>query len=411
MKKIPLGFDLHLDRGSSFHAPCPYTETRVRSPAPRRGESPSRDGERSIDGGGRKVLMVQKMTSPQSACDSKPINLNHPESRDVYDDLIEQKPIVNYDQKPFQDFANNGLDPGSSSPSTLAAVSQAQQSQLSAQAATNYYQQSFMANGVFNSFYPGNLQPYAPQYYQQASTSPESFNGSESQTRIIEGTEVHINSKGKKSRKPRTIYTAQQLQELQKRFEGGQYLTLPERAELANGLGLTQTQVKIWFQNRRSKHKKQKKGPGCTDGNRSRTSDEDGDDSTGISTPNSVEPVNSVMNEDPLKTLNNLSMMNGQNPEHQLGLGAGLGPSLSAPTIPTSSPMIPLPASTNEMPFAHGFTQPALDNTLNPWSTAHPMFPQAPNYTDNKIDMIKYPPYDSMSYYSSQNCFPQQFFG
>lgn len=68
--------------------------------------------------------------------------------------------------------------------------------------------------------------------------------------------EPRLNSKGKKTRKPRTIYTSFQLRELNKRFERTQYLALPERAELAAYLGLTQTQVKIWFQNKRSKVKK-----------------------------------------------------------------------------------------------------------------------------------------------------------
>ena len=63
-------------------------------------------------------------------------------------------------------------------------------------------------------------------------------------------------NKKKKMRKPRTIYSSMQLQTLNKRFITTQYLALPERAELAAQLGLTQTQVKIWFQNRRSKYKK-----------------------------------------------------------------------------------------------------------------------------------------------------------
>ncbi|CAF3365276.1 unnamed protein product, partial [Rotaria sp. Silwood2] len=48
--------------------------------------------------------------------------------------------------------------------------------------------------------------------------------------------------KGKKIRKPRTIYSSMQLQVLNKRFQRTQYLALPERAELAASLGLTQTQ-------------------------------------------------------------------------------------------------------------------------------------------------------------------------
>ncbi|KAF3847034.1 hypothetical protein F7725_004112 [Dissostichus mawsoni] len=51
-----------------------------------------------------------------------------------------------------------------------------------------------------------------------------------------------VNGKPKKIRKPRTIYSSYQLAMLQRRFQSAQYLALPERAELANQLGVTQTQ-------------------------------------------------------------------------------------------------------------------------------------------------------------------------
>lgn len=62
---------------------------------------------------------------------------------------------------------------------------------------------------------------------------------------VIENGEIRLNGKGKKIRKPRTIYSSVQLQALHQRFQQTQYLALPERADLAAKLGLTQTQVSL----------------------------------------------------------------------------------------------------------------------------------------------------------------------
>ncbi|XP_076348354.1 barH-like 1 homeobox protein [Tachypleus tridentatus] len=70
--------------------------------------------------------------------------------------------------------------------------------------------------------------------------------------------DVHsINLKGKKPRKARTAFTDHQLQTLEKSFERQKYLSVQDRMELAAKLNLTDTQVKTWYQNRRTKWKRQ----------------------------------------------------------------------------------------------------------------------------------------------------------
>lgn len=60
----------------------------------------------------------------------------------------------------------------------------------------------------------------------------------------------------KKKKKARTTFTGRQVFELEKQFEVKKYLSSSERSEMAKLLNVTETQVKIWFQNRRTKWKK-----------------------------------------------------------------------------------------------------------------------------------------------------------
>lgn len=187
--------------------------------------------------------------------------------------------------------------------------------------------------------------PFSMGPYHQAPSPPREDKPNMEELRM---------TKGKKMRKPRTIYSSLQLQQLNRRFQRTQYLALPERAELAASLGLTQTQVKIWFQNRRSKYKKiMKQSPGATP-------------------PSSAQ-------------------LGGQGPvtpqPHQQGAGQSpQSPPQHTPEIPTSQPHNPQSGALNNS-IPNGHHQPMLPppaSSVSPqpemkWSEINNMNTSVPN--------------------------------
>ncbi|XP_075997194.1 homeobox protein BarH-like 2 [Genypterus blacodes] len=100
---------------------------------------------------------------------------------------------------------------------------------------------------------PSHLPLLSPQHHPRGSDPSPSLTplsiSSESETE-------RSTPRLKKPRRSRTIFTELQLMGLEKKFQKQKYLSTPDRLDLAQSLGLTQLQVKTWYQNRRMKWKK-----------------------------------------------------------------------------------------------------------------------------------------------------------
>lgn len=94
--------------------------------------------------------------------------------------------------------------------------------------------------------------------YPLASPSPPYF----TLRKVVKGDEspltspVDIESRSRKKKK-RTAFTSQQLKKLEEKFNQQKYLSKIDRCELAAHLGLSERHVKTWYQNRRTKWKKE----------------------------------------------------------------------------------------------------------------------------------------------------------
>ncbi|XP_042885997.1 H2.0-like homeobox protein [Penaeus japonicus] len=94
--------------------------------------------------------------------------------------------------------------------------------------------------------HPAHLLPYAPLY-------GGSMGGPAHRHEVL-GVGVTGGSHGRRKRTwTRAVFSNLQRKGLEKRFQLQKYITKPDRRQLAATLGLTDAQVKVWFQNRRMK--------------------------------------------------------------------------------------------------------------------------------------------------------------
>ncbi|KAK6101658.1 Homeobox domain family protein [Brugia pahangi] len=90
-----------------------------------------------------------------------------------------------------------------------------------------------------NTVFPAWI--YCTRYSDRPSSGPRS--------RRTKRKETNLNDDEKR---PRTAFTAEQLERLKQQFMDNRYLTEKRRQELAHELGLNESQIKIWFQRYRA---------------------------------------------------------------------------------------------------------------------------------------------------------------
>ncbi|KAG8194679.1 hypothetical protein JTE90_027994 [Oedothorax gibbosus] len=105
---------------------------------------------------------------------------------------------------------------------------------------------------------PPNHTSHHPSFYGDPRSSPGGYSDGRSPQPSHPHKDVGGSaSKAKKPRRRRTAFTQAQLAFLERKFRCQKYLSVADRGSVAEALSLTETQVKTWYQNRRTKWKRQ----------------------------------------------------------------------------------------------------------------------------------------------------------
>ncbi|XP_067619329.1 uncharacterized protein NK7.1 [Eurosta solidaginis] len=134
----------------------------------------------------------------------------------------------------------------------------------------------------------------------------------------------------RRKKKARTTFTGRQIFELEKQFEIKKYLSSSERTDMAKLLNVTETQVKIWFQNRRTKWKKQdnvsnKEVAEHKTTNTTKHANENGkNQSNAAASPNTNPAAAAVTTDIPSKKSHNHNNNNNNNSQNNNGSNNGI---------------------------------------------------------------------------------------
>ncbi|XP_063217916.1 barH-like 1 homeobox protein [Bacillus rossius redtenbacheri] len=104
---------------------------------------------------------------------------------------------------------------------------------------------------------PAELSPQVPTKEAAAAAGRGRLEGLAGQEEDAPGGGGGGGGKNRKPRRRRTAFTHAQLAYLERKFRCQKYLSVADRSDVADALSLSETQVKTWYQNRRTKWKRQ----------------------------------------------------------------------------------------------------------------------------------------------------------